>query len=123
MRWRRPAVGLAGLVAVALASGCGGGGMAASDAGTPPDGAADVAPAGDGPGGAVDCPATCAGIAVICAGVSNIDENWLSICRQNCAVRVTLEPEVAQLEQACVAAAVDCATAVLCSVDPLGPRG
>lgn len=123
MRWRRPAVGLAALAAVALASACGGDG-AASDAGTQPDSAGDVGPGGgDGPGGAVDCPATCAGIAVICEGVSNIDENWLSICRQNCAVRVTLEPEVAQLEQACVAAAVDCATAVLCSVDPLGPRG
>ena len=121
---RRFAGGLAALAAVAVAGGCGGGVAAASDAGAQPDGASDVAPGGgDGPAGAVDCPATCAGIAMICDGMSTIDENWLSICRQNCEVRVALEPDVAQLEQACVAAAVDCATAVLCSVDPLGSRG
>ena len=109
------------LAAIVLASACGGGG-ATSDAGTQADHAGDVAPGGDGPG-AVDCPATCAGIATICDGMSTIDENWLSICRQNCEVRILLEPDVAALEQACVQAAVDCATAVLCSVDPIGARG
>jgi len=124
MRGTRLAGGLAVLAAVAFASGCGGGGAPASDAGTQSDRGGDVGSGGgDGPAGAVDCTGTCAGIAVICDGVSNIDENWLSICRQNCEVRLALEPDVAQLEQACVAAAVDCATAVLCSVDPLGARG
>jgi len=113
---------LAALAAIVVAGGCGGGG-AASDAGTHPDGGGDVASGGDGTGGTVDCRATCDGIAAICAGMSTIDENWLSICRQNCETRIILEPDVAQLEQACVAAAVDCATAVLCSVDPIGSRG
>jgi hypothetical protein len=122
MRLGLRAGALAVLAGVALAGACGGGGGAA-DAGAQPDGAGDVASGGDGSGGAVDCPGTCAGIATICEGMSTIDENWLSICRQNCEVRVLLEPDVARLEQACVAAAVDCATAVLCSVDPLGSRG
>jgi hypothetical protein len=121
VRWTLHAAAVATLAALALGA-CGGGG-AAADAGAQPDGAGDVASGGDAPGGGVDCRATCDGIAAICAGMSTIDENWLSICRQNCEVRLALEPEVAQLEQACVAAAVDCATAVLCSVDPLGSRG
>jgi hypothetical protein len=122
MRSRR-AGALALALAIVLAGACGSGG-APSDAGTQADRGGDVASGGgDGPTGAVDCPATCAGIATICDGMSTIDENWLSICRQNCEVRILLEPEVAALEQSCVQAAVDCATAVLCSVDPIGARG
>jgi hypothetical protein len=119
---------LAALVVVTFAlggvvAGCGGGtGPGMADGATP---GADAGPGGDGdavdaPGAAVDCTASCDRIAAICEGVSNIDENWLSICRQNCGVRLAVQPETAQAEVACTAAAPDCATAVLCSVSPLG---
>jgi hypothetical protein len=52
--------------------------------------------------------------------MSTIDANWLSICRQNCEVRLAVMPETAAAEVACVVAATDCATAVLCSVSPTG---
>ena len=111
----------------ALGAGCGGGtGVVARDAGADPDtgagdgGDAGADRAGDTPTGAVDCRAVCDRIAAICDGMSTIDENWLSICRQNCEVRLSLQPDTARAEEACVAAAADCATAVLCSVDPLG---
>jgi len=128
---------LAALVAVAvvacaaggLGAGCGGGtgpvmGDAAAGAGGGgaggAGGGAGGGGGGDGPGDAVDCTASCDRIATICDGVSNIDENWLSICRQNCGVRLAVQPETARAEVACTAAAPDCATAILCSVSPLG---
>ena len=112
----------------ALGAGCGKEtGTVGHDAGADPDtgAAADGGDAGadrpgDTPTGAVDCRAVCDRIATICEGMSTIDENWLSICRQNCEVRLSLKPDTARAEEACVWAAADCATAVLCSVDPLG---
>ena len=110
-----------------LGAGCGGGtgpimGDAAAGADADAGGAGDAGGGddGDAAGDAVDCTASCDRIATICDGVSNIDENWLSICRQNCGVRLAVQPETARAEVACTAAAPDCATAVLCSVSPLG---
>ncbi len=97
-----------------------GGGAGRGGAGGGSGAGGDGAGGGDAAGGGVDCTASCARIAAICDGVSNIDENWLSICRQNCGVRLAVQPETARAEVACTAAAPDCATAVLCSVSPLG---
>jgi hypothetical protein len=106
-----------------LCAGCGGGsGEVVRDAATGADADVDAGAGGDrdAPGDAVDCTASCDRIAAICEGVSNIDENWLSICRQNCEVRLAVQPDTARAEEACTSAAADCATAVLCSVSPLG---
>jgi len=109
-----------GLLALALA-GCGGGtGQGASDGAAVADADAGAGGDSDAPADAVDCPASCDRIAAICAGVSTIDDNWLSICRQNCGVRAAVAPDEARTEVACTAAAPDCTTAILCSVDPLG---
>src|SRR5262245_28866520 len=99
-----------------LAASCGGSAAtpdAALDTHAPTDTAAS-----DPPADAIDCRASCDRIAAICEGMSNIDENWLSICRQNCGVRLAVMPETALAEVTCVAAATDCTTAILCSVSP-----
>jgi len=118
--WRNAAA----LIALAVA-GCGGGTAPAVDAAVTMDtgAATDASVVMDAAGDAVDCTAVCDRIAAICAGMSTIDDNWLSICRSNCEVRVAVEPEAARAEEACVAGAADCTTAVLCAVDPLGGQG
>jgi hypothetical protein len=65
----------------------------------------------------------CVRIAATCAGVSTVDDNWLSICRSNCQVRVAVEPDAARAEEACAVGAANCTTAVLGAVDPLAGRG
>jgi hypothetical protein len=119
----RAAVGLLALVGAPVlpGAGCGGGtGQGARDGAAGVDADAGAGSDGDASADAIDCPASCDRIAAICAGMSTIDENWLSICRQNCGVRAAVQPDEARTEVACTAAAPDCTTAILCSVDPLG---
>jgi hypothetical protein len=121
---RRATLAALGALAIAGASALPDAGCGSGSGSVTPDAApgVDAAAGGDGDASAdaVDCPASCDRIAAICAGVSNIDDNWLSICRQNCEVRAAVQLEDAQAEVACTASAPDCTTAILCSVDPLG---
>lgn len=69
----------------------------------------------------VDCAAVCGHVGDLCAGRSDIDAIWLDVCRSQCAARLRLEPDVAALEAACVAAAPDCNAAVTCVATPTTP--
>jgi hypothetical protein len=70
---------------------------------------------------AVDCAAVCGHVGDLCAGRSDVDATWLDVCRSQCQARMRLEPDVAALEAACVAAAADCDTAVTCVATPTAP--
>jgi len=112
---------------VLATAGCGGGGPtqqadgpANVDTGAAIDARTDAGVMTDAASDAVDCAAVCDRIAAICAGMSTIDDNWLSICRSNCEVRVAVTPDTARAEASCVYGAGDCTTAVMCAVDPLG---
>ena len=113
------------VVVILLASGTGLhglGGCGSSGTGSPVDAqAVDAQPEtseadGDAGGDAatVDCPATCAHVAAVCEGQSNIDATWLDVCRSACMDRLQIIPDSALREQTCVFAATDCTTAVLC---------
>jgi hypothetical protein len=70
---------------------------------------------------AVDCAAVCGHVGDLCAGRSDVDATWLDVCRSQCQARMQLEPDVAALEAACVAAAPDCNTGVTCVATPTAP--
>jgi hypothetical protein len=77
--------------------------------GSPSDGSAGTDIRSDqSPTGTVDCAAVCGHVGDLCAGRSDIDAIWLDVCRSQCEARVQLQPDVAALEAACVAAAPDC---------------
>jgi hypothetical protein len=83
-----------------------------------PSPSADADADADGAGQAVDCPALCDHVATVCEGQANIDALWLDVCRSACMDRVQVLPSSAVAEQACVFAATDCTTAVLCVSSP-----
>jgi hypothetical protein len=71
--------------------------------------------------GTVDCAAVCGHVGDLCAGRSDVDATWLDVCRSQCGARLQLEPDVAALEAACVAAAADCNAGVNCVATPTAP--
>jgi hypothetical protein len=72
---------------------------------------------------AVDCEAVCNRVQTLCEGQSTIDENWLSVCRSACEVRLQVTPDVALLEQRCVESTTMCTAAILCVASPTGSGG